>query len=244
MYSNKLLLINDISVGDTEAYGGMNPDLMLYLLVLLNVPIWGCWSFPTRCRVAEVLSESQKTISGPSEGKNPSMDLFDRWRFFRLILKLCPQRQVRHPFVHDLQDCWQTQRHLYISESARDQSPSPAQIQHPKPLHYTFSHLYTGSLVTTLPTAPNPTPRTWWQNKKEIPCSLLILIVLPKDSDWNPCNPTSPVHHCLCILYLLCPCFHPPSPKSSSPFFSQISHWLRTRDPVVCFSAPCEKRVC
>ncbi|XP_054482459.1 ribosomal protein S6 kinase-related protein [Anoplopoma fimbria] len=23
-------------------------------------------------------------------------------------------RQVRHPFVHDLQDCWQTQRHLYI----------------------------------------------------------------------------------------------------------------------------------
>ncbi|KAG7247349.1 hypothetical protein CRUP_028192 [Coryphaenoides rupestris] len=27
------------------------------------------------------------------------------------------QRQVHHPFVHDLQDCWQTQRHLYISES-------------------------------------------------------------------------------------------------------------------------------
>ncbi|KAL3971063.1 spectrin beta [Sarotherodon galilaeus] len=24
------------------------------------------------------------------------------------------QRQVRHPFVHDLQDCWQTQRHVYI----------------------------------------------------------------------------------------------------------------------------------
>ncbi|XP_028824463.1 ribosomal protein S6 kinase-related protein-like [Denticeps clupeoides] len=24
------------------------------------------------------------------------------------------QRQVRHPFVHNLQDCWQTQRHLYI----------------------------------------------------------------------------------------------------------------------------------
>ncbi|KAM9782036.1 ribosomal protein S6 kinase-related protein isoform X3 [Syngnathus typhle] len=24
------------------------------------------------------------------------------------------QRQIRHPFVHDLQDCWQTQRHLYI----------------------------------------------------------------------------------------------------------------------------------
>uniref|UniRef100_A0A8C2XJS7 Ribosomal protein S6 kinase related b n=1 Tax=Cyclopterus lumpus TaxID=8103 RepID=A0A8C2XJS7_CYCLU len=31
-----------------------------------------------------------------------------------LILDFCPQRQVRHPFVHDLQDCWQTQRHLYI----------------------------------------------------------------------------------------------------------------------------------
>ncbi|MCJ8740609.1 hypothetical protein PDJAM_G00060810 [Pangasius djambal] len=24
------------------------------------------------------------------------------------------QRQVRHPFVHDLQDCWQTQHHLFI----------------------------------------------------------------------------------------------------------------------------------
>uniref|UniRef100_A0A3Q0QUJ3 Ribosomal protein S6 kinase related b n=1 Tax=Amphilophus citrinellus TaxID=61819 RepID=A0A3Q0QUJ3_AMPCI len=24
------------------------------------------------------------------------------------------QRQVHHPFVHDLQDCWQTQRHVYI----------------------------------------------------------------------------------------------------------------------------------
>ncbi|KAA0720310.1 putative serine/threonine-protein kinase [Triplophysa tibetana] len=24
------------------------------------------------------------------------------------------QRQVRHPFVHDLKDCWQTQRHIYI----------------------------------------------------------------------------------------------------------------------------------
>uniref|UniRef100_A0A3B3VBV6 Ribosomal protein S6 kinase related b n=1 Tax=Poecilia latipinna TaxID=48699 RepID=A0A3B3VBV6_9TELE len=32
-----------------------------------------------------------------------------------LIFDLCPlQRQVRHPFVLDLQDCWQTQRHLYI----------------------------------------------------------------------------------------------------------------------------------
>lgn len=60
-------------------------------------------------------------MSELSEGKKTCVGLFDWWRFFRLILKLCPQRQVRHPFVHDLQDCWQTQRHLYISESARDQ---------------------------------------------------------------------------------------------------------------------------
>uniref|UniRef100_A0A672T7Q7 Uncharacterized serine/threonine-protein kinase SgK494-like n=1 Tax=Sinocyclocheilus grahami TaxID=75366 RepID=A0A672T7Q7_SINGR len=26
------------------------------------------------------------------------------------------QRQVHHPFVHDLQDCWQTQRHIYITQ--------------------------------------------------------------------------------------------------------------------------------
>ncbi|MED6279166.1 hypothetical protein CHARACLAT_031730, partial [Characodon lateralis] len=24
------------------------------------------------------------------------------------------QRQLRHPFIHSLQDCWQTQRHLFI----------------------------------------------------------------------------------------------------------------------------------
>lgn len=29
---------------------------------------------------------------------------------------LCPQRQVRHPFVHGLGDSWQGQRHLFISE--------------------------------------------------------------------------------------------------------------------------------
>uniref|UniRef100_A0A665XDG3 Ribosomal protein S6 kinase related b n=1 Tax=Echeneis naucrates TaxID=173247 RepID=A0A665XDG3_ECHNA len=34
--------------------------------------------------------------------------------FSRLTFDLCLQRQVHHPFVHDLQDCWQTQRHLYI----------------------------------------------------------------------------------------------------------------------------------
>uniref|UniRef100_A0A8C9W9R1 Ribosomal protein S6 kinase related b n=1 Tax=Scleropages formosus TaxID=113540 RepID=A0A8C9W9R1_SCLFO len=30
------------------------------------------------------------------------------------------QRQVRHPFVHDLQDCWQTQRHLFIMSLKKD----------------------------------------------------------------------------------------------------------------------------
>ncbi|MEQ2200565.1 hypothetical protein XENOCAPTIV_000126, partial [Xenoophorus captivus] len=24
------------------------------------------------------------------------------------------QRQLKHPFIHSLQDCWQTQRHLFI----------------------------------------------------------------------------------------------------------------------------------
>lgn len=66
-------------------------------------------------------------------------------RFFRLILDLCPQRQVHHPFVHDLQDCWQTQRHIYISESARDEWPtnleplSRTPALHP-PLHSTPQH--------------------------------------------------------------------------------------------------------
>lgn len=33
-----------------------------------------------------------------------------------LCVLLCPQRQVRHPFVHGLGDSWQGQRHLFISE--------------------------------------------------------------------------------------------------------------------------------
>ncbi|KAK3523995.1 hypothetical protein QTP70_017508, partial [Hemibagrus guttatus] len=32
----------------------------------------------------------------------------------RCCLTVALQRQVRHPFIHDLQDCWQTQHHLYI----------------------------------------------------------------------------------------------------------------------------------
>lgn len=40
------------------------------------------------------------------------------------------QRQVRHPFVHDLKDCWQTQRHIYISEWFRKPViPSPPESQ-------------------------------------------------------------------------------------------------------------------
>lgn len=33
-----------------------------------------------------------------------------------LSVCFCPQRQVRHPFVHGLGDSWQGQRHLFISE--------------------------------------------------------------------------------------------------------------------------------
>lgn len=29
------------------------------------------------------------------------------------------QRQLKHPFIHNLQDCWQTQRHLFLSELLR-----------------------------------------------------------------------------------------------------------------------------
>lgn len=202
-----------------------------------TLPIWGLWSSPTRPGVTKVVSEviSQKT-SRTQRRKKKYGPLFDRWpklRSFRLILDLCPQRQVRHPFVHDLQDCWQTQRHLYISESARDQWPNPTQIHYPKPLHSTFSHLSTGSLVQNLPTIPNPTPRTWWPKDKEIPWSLF----------YSGCfalrvklQPSIPVYHCLCILYLLCPLF--PLLQSSCPFFPQISHWLRTCDPVCLFPRP------
>lgn len=36
------------------------------------------------------------------------------------------QRQVRHPFLHNLLDCWQTQRHLFISESFSAQQKVPS----------------------------------------------------------------------------------------------------------------------
>lgn len=49
---------------------------------------------------------------------------------------------------------------------------------------------------------------------------------------FNLYNPATLIHHCLCILYPLCP---PPLRQSCYPFFSpQISHWLRKCDPV-CF---------
>ena len=118
-----------------------------------------------------------------------------------MTFDLCPQRQVRHPFVHDLQDCWQTQRHLYISESARD--PNPTQNHYPKPPH-------TSSPVQNLPTTPDPTPTTRLLKK-----TLVFLF-------WLFCletlNPTTPIHRCLCILYLLCPRFPFPVffPKSAT----------------------------
>uniref|UniRef100_A0A3B5B845 Ribosomal protein S6 kinase related a n=1 Tax=Stegastes partitus TaxID=144197 RepID=A0A3B5B845_9TELE len=30
------------------------------------------------------------------------------------VLNVALQRQLKHPFIHNLQDCWQTQRHLFI----------------------------------------------------------------------------------------------------------------------------------
>lgn len=163
MYSNKLLFINDISRWHWSLWWYESRHDVIFTgsfkranLGMLKLPhkMQSCWSL-----------EWTSEINIWTQWRNQTS--MERWRFFRLILKLCPQRQVRHPFVHDLQDCWQTQRHLYISESARDQWPSPAQIHYPIPLHYTFSHLYTGSLVQTLPTTPNPTPRTWWQHTKK-----------------------------------------------------------------------------
>lgn len=142
----------------------------------------------------------------------------------------CPQRQVRHPFVHDLQDCWQTQRHLYISESARDQWPIPTQMHYPKP---TYSHLNTRSLVQNLPTIPYLTPKTWKDMRVQL--SLFILLVLPRASNFNPCNPATPVDHCLCILYPLCPL------SLSSRAVTLVSKSATDSESVtqfVCFPAP------
>lgn len=33
------------------------------------------------------------------------------------------QRQLEHPFIHSLHDCWQTQRHLFISELSPNRNP-------------------------------------------------------------------------------------------------------------------------
>lgn len=33
------------------------------------------------------------------------------------------QRQLEHPFIHSLHDCWQTQRHLFISELSPNPNP-------------------------------------------------------------------------------------------------------------------------
>lgn len=100
--------------------------------------------------------------------------------FPRLTFDLCPQRQVRHPFVHDLQDCWQTQRHLYISESARDQWPNPTQIHYPKPLTPPFLTSTPVVLSRIYPQPPTGHLERDEQKTNSFLPSLLILGVLPE----------------------------------------------------------------
>lgn len=85
------------------------------------------------------------------------------WAFSGWPLMFAPQRQVRHPFVHDLQDCWQTQRHLYISESARRFSvtqSNPNPLSCPVSPHSPKTHRRTASkllLIVGLCTPPRNT---------------------------------------------------------------------------------------
>lgn len=158
--------------------------------------------------------EKKKSSFAPWE-KRASLGFCDRgqkWRFvfFRLMLNLCPQRQVRHPFVHDLQDCWQTQRHLYISESATEQWTKATQFHHPEPLHLTLSPLRSG-VTQDLHTNPNPAPTN-------AVCENFLLMVL----DINTPPPTQhpwPATACASCIFLATPHSHltlfvPPPPRA------------------------------
>lgn len=181
------------------------------------------------CWLLKLWVKSYLKLLGPSEDKSP---LFNRWpklRFFRLIFDLCPQRQVCHPFVHDLQDCWQTQRHLYISESARDQWPDPTQIHHPKPLTPPFLTSTLVVLSRIYPQSPTRHPEHDQQKTNRFQWSLFILCLE------SPATQQPPIYHSLCILYLLCPLFL--SSRAFTLFF-QISQWLRKCDPVCLLPHP------
>ncbi len=174
-----------------------------------------------------------RKLVGPSEKKSPLFDQWPKLRFFRLIFDLCPQRQVRHPFVHDLQDCWQTQRHLYISESARDQWPNPTQIHCPKPLTPPFLSSTLVALSRIYPQSPARHPERDQQKTKRFRWSLFILCLETQTSTLASQQPWSTTACTSCI------CFAPfSSPLEHLPFFLQISQWLRKCDPVCLLPHP------
>lgn len=102
------------------------------------------------------------------------------------------QRQLEHPFIHSLHDCWQTQRHLFISEL----SPNPNPQLQPR---------IEASLVEMSPvlpeviqkiTAPTPTPTThpptqtgksmWFHFSSRAPHTVSSLSLVSNISDLSP----------------------------------------------------------
>lgn len=98
------------------------------------------------------------------------------------------QRQLEHPFIHSLHDCWQTQRHLFISEL----SPNPNPQLQPR---------IEASLVEVSPVlpeviqkiaAPTPTPTTqtgksmWFHFSSRAPHTVSSLSLVSNISDVSP----------------------------------------------------------
>lgn len=173
-----------------------------------------------------------------------------RLSFSRLTFDLCLQRQVRHPFVHDLQDCWQTQRHVYISESDRDRWPNPTQIHSP----FTSPHLFSpqnwqlGPRSTHSPTQTQLLQHDEQKKKKgkEVPVETLKIrvfwactprLIAPLSNTLQPCNPSLPLplHRVASSTSFLFPPEHLPSFSKLATDSESVTHF-------VCLSTPCKKR--
>lgn len=171
-----------------------------------------------------------------------------RLSFSRLTFDLCLQRQVRHPFVHDLQDCWQTQRHVYISESDRDRWPNPTQIHSP----FTSPHLFSpqnwqlGPRSTHSPTQTQLLQHDEQKKKRQrgsrrdfkIQGLLSLYPTFNRTFIKHPpaLQPQSTTPSASCSFFD----FFPLSSWAFTLFF-QISHWLRKCDPLCLPLHPLQK---
>ncbi|KAI2651061.1 Ribosomal protein S6 kinase-related protein [Labeo rohita] len=126
-----LCRINPLRIGSHRMICDKEPSIPEHLVSSLPGPEKLCmeWSLPSFINMFlpefphrnvpghehfQVLGYIAKGSFGPILKVIPKSEILRLGVLEQSKEEVIVQRQVRHPFVHDLQDCWQTQRHIYI----------------------------------------------------------------------------------------------------------------------------------